>query len=153
MSDEEQAFFPPFAIKTGPWRPGSPAGRPPTAAGYAPPMDADRPRAAVIPPRRNRKVRESVDGRIYALRDRIERRFNRLRNARRVAARCDETAASFPGFVQIASIRLWGPAFKRSGSTATRSAACCTTPRILRATERGSAAGQDRGRVPAGEFA
>ncbi len=62
---------------------------------------------AVIPARKSRKVRESVDGHIYALRNRIERCFNRLKNARRVATRYDKTAASFIGFVQIASIRLW----------------------------------------------
>lgn len=67
----------------------------------------DRGGVAVIPARRSRKVRESVDGHIYALRNRIERCINRLKNARRVATRYDKTAASFLGFVQIASIRLW----------------------------------------------
>ena len=62
---------------------------------------------AVVPARRSRKIRETVDGHIYALRNRIERCFNRLKNARRVATRYDKTAASFLGFVQIASIRLW----------------------------------------------
>jgi transposase len=59
------------------------------------------------PARKTRKVRESVDGHIYALRNRIERCFNRLKNARRVATRYDKTADSFLGFVQITSIRLW----------------------------------------------
>ena len=67
----------------------------------------DRRGVAVIPARRSRKVRESVDGQIYALRNRIERCFNRLKNARRVATRYDKTAASFLGFVHLASIRLW----------------------------------------------
>lgn len=67
----------------------------------------DRGGVAVIPARRNRKVRESVDTHIYALRNRIERCFNRLKNARRVATRYDKTAASFLGFVQITSIRMW----------------------------------------------
>lgn len=62
---------------------------------------------AVIPARKTRKIRESVDGHIYALRNRIERCFNRLKNARRVATRYDKTADSFRGFVQIVSIRLW----------------------------------------------
>ncbi|MBR29471.1 MAG: IS5/IS1182 family transposase, partial [Rhodobacteraceae bacterium] len=39
--------------------------------------------------------------------NRIERCFNRLKNARRVATRYDKTAASFLGFVQITSIRMW----------------------------------------------
>lgn len=62
---------------------------------------------AVIPARRTRKVRESVDTHIYALRNRIERCFNRLKNARRVATRYDKTADSYLGLVQIVSIRLW----------------------------------------------
>ena len=61
----------------------------------------------MIPARKNQKVRESVDTHIYALRNRIERCFNRLKNARRVATRYDKTAASFLGFVQITSIRMW----------------------------------------------
>ena len=67
----------------------------------------DRGGVAVIPARRTRKVRESVDGHTYALRNRIERCFNRLKNARRVATRHDKTAASFLGFIQVTSIRLW----------------------------------------------
>ena len=67
----------------------------------------ERDGVAVIPARRTRKIRESVDGHIYALRNRIERCFNRLKNARRVATRYDKTADSFRGFVQITSIRLW----------------------------------------------
>ena len=62
---------------------------------------------AVIPARKSRRVRETVDGHVYALRNRIERCFNRLKNARRVATRYDKTAASFLGFVHLASIRLW----------------------------------------------
>lgn len=61
----------------------------------------------MIPTRRIRKVRESVDAHIYALRNRIARCFNRLKNARRVATRYDKTADSYRGFVQIASIRIW----------------------------------------------
>jgi transposase len=67
----------------------------------------DRGGVAIIPALRSRKVRESVDDQIYALRNRIARCFNRLENARRVATRYDETAGSFLRFVQIASIRLW----------------------------------------------
>lgn len=67
----------------------------------------DRCGVAVIPARKNRRVRESVDARIYALRKRIERCFNRLKNVRRVATRYDKTAASLLGFVQITSIRMW----------------------------------------------
>lgn len=58
---------------------------------------------AVTPARKNRRVRESVDARIYALRNRIERCFNRFENT----TRHDRTAASFLGFVQITSIHMW----------------------------------------------
>jgi hypothetical protein len=49
----------------------------------------------------------SVDGHIYALRNRIERCFNKLKNSRRLATRYDKTAASYLGFVHIAAIRIW----------------------------------------------
>ncbi len=67
--------------------------------------------AAVIPSRRNRKVQIPVDGHIYALRNRIERCFNKLKNARRLATRYDKTAASYLAFVHIAAIRLSTRAF------------------------------------------
>lgn len=67
----------------------------------------DRGGVAVIPARRTRRVRESVDGHVYALRNRIERCFNFLKNTRRVATRYDKTAASYLGFIHLASIRLW----------------------------------------------
>ena len=67
----------------------------------------ERGAASVIPTRRSRKVRIPVDGHIYALRNRIERCFNKLKNSRRLATRYDKTAASYLGFVQIATIRIW----------------------------------------------
>lgn len=99
--------------------------------GYAPVMEADGPApkvlladrgydadfiredmsarggVAIIPTRRNRRVQIPVDGHIYALRNRIERCFNKLKNARRLATRYDKTAASYLGFIHIVSIRLW----------------------------------------------
>ena len=63
--------------------------------------------STVIPTRKNRKVQSPVDGHIYALRNRIERCFNRLKNSRRLATRYDKTAASYLGFVRIAAIRIW----------------------------------------------
>lgn len=41
----------------------------------------DRGGVAIIPARRSRKGRKSVDGHIHALRNRIKRCFNRLKNA------------------------------------------------------------------------
>jgi transposase len=67
--------------------------------------------ATVIPTRRNRKIQIPVDGHIYALRNRIERCFNKLKNSRRMATRYDKTTASYLGFVQIAAIRVWTRAF------------------------------------------
>jgi transposase len=77
--------------------------------------DADRIReeteanggVAVIPMRRGRKVQTPIDDHIYALRNRIERCFNKLKNARRLATRYDKTAASYLGFIHIVSARLW----------------------------------------------
>ena len=77
--------------------------------------DADRIRehteakggVAVIPMRRGRKVQVPIDDHIYALRNRIERCFNKLKNARRLATRYDKTAASYLGFIHIVSVRLW----------------------------------------------
>ena len=61
----------------------------------------------VIPPRKNRKAQPVIDGHIYALRNLIERCFSKLKHSRRLATRYDKTAASYIGFVLIASARLW----------------------------------------------
>lgn len=61
----------------------------------------------IIPTKRNRKVQIEIDGYIYALRNRIERCFNRLKNTRRFATRYDKLAETFHGFVNLAAIRLW----------------------------------------------
>lgn len=62
---------------------------------------------AVIPARRTRKQQVAIDGFIYALRNRIERCINRLKNARRLATRYDKTAASYLGFIELVAARLW----------------------------------------------
>lgn len=61
----------------------------------------------VVPMRKSRKKRIGVDRALYRLRIRVERCFNKLKNPRRVGTRCDKTAESFPGFIDITSIRLW----------------------------------------------
>jgi transposase len=63
--------------------------------------------AAVIPPRRNRKVQPVIDGHLYALRNLVERCFSKLKHSRRLATRYDKTADSYLGFILIASARLW----------------------------------------------
>ena len=62
---------------------------------------------AMIPTKRNRKVQLPVDPAIYALRNMVERCFNKLKNARRLATRYDKTADSYLGFIQLVAIRLW----------------------------------------------
>ena len=60
-----------------------------------------------IPMHKTRKMRVGVDHTLYRLRNMVERCFNKLKNARRVATRYDKTAESFWGFIDITSIRLW----------------------------------------------
>jgi transposase len=61
----------------------------------------------VIPMRKSRKLRVAVNRTLYHLDNLVERCFNKLKNARRVATRYDKTAESFLGFIAITSIRLW----------------------------------------------
>jgi transposase len=61
----------------------------------------------VIPTKSNRKVQRPVCRDTYALRNRIERFFNKLKHSRRVATRYDKLTNSFLGFVQLATIRIW----------------------------------------------
>ena len=99
--------------------------------GYLPVMDADGPEpkvlladkgydadfirqdtqkrggVAIVPTKRNRLMQLPVDAGIYALRNMVERCFNKLKNARRLATRYDKTADSYLGFIHIVSIRLW----------------------------------------------
>nr|WP_246742720.1 IS5 family transposase [Rhodomicrobium vannielii] len=65
----------------------------------------------IIPTRRSRKIQIPVDDHVYALRNRIERCFNKLKNSRRLATRYDKTAESYLGFVLIAAVRLWTRTF------------------------------------------
>ena len=63
--------------------------------------------SAVIPSRSNRKSPEAIDDYIYALRNQVERCFNKLKCSRRLATRYDKTAASYLGFIHIVATRLW----------------------------------------------
>ena len=63
--------------------------------------------AAMIPTRATRKVQRLVDKAIYALRNRIERFFNKIKNSRRVATRYDKLLESFAAFVLLTTIRIW----------------------------------------------
>jgi len=61
---------------------------------------------AAIPSTATRKIQHAVDKALYALRNRIERFFNRAKNSRRVATRYDKLIESFAAFVLLACIRL-----------------------------------------------
>jgi transposase len=61
----------------------------------------------VIPTKSNRKVQREIDKTAYAMRNRIERFFNKIKHSRRVATRYDKLASSFLGFVQLETIRCW----------------------------------------------
>jgi transposase len=67
----------------------------------------DRGAVPEIPTKRNRHVQDGVNRPLHALRNRIERFINRLKNSRRVATRYDRTADSFLGLAALSSIRLW----------------------------------------------
>jgi hypothetical protein len=60
-----------------------------------------------IPMRKPPKRRVAADRKLYRLRNLVERCFNKLKNARRVATRYDKTAESYLGLINITSIRLW----------------------------------------------
>jgi transposase len=51
---------------------------------------------AVIPSTATRKIQHAVDKAVYALRNRIERFFNRAKNSRRVATRYDNSSRASP---------------------------------------------------------
>ena len=63
---------------------------------------------AAIPSTATRKIQHAVDKALYALRNRIERFFNRAKNSRRVATRYDKLIESFAAFVLLAcSMHRW----------------------------------------------
>jgi len=57
----------------------------------------------VIPMRKSRKLRIAVDRTLYRLRNLVERCFNKLKNARRVATRYDRCAHTFFSAICIAA--------------------------------------------------
>jgi transposase len=62
---------------------------------------------AAIPSIATRKIQHAVDNVLYAMRNRIERFFNRAKNSRRVATRYDKLIESFAAFVLLACLRIW----------------------------------------------
>ncbi len=63
----------------------------------------------MISAKSNRLAPITHDRAKYKWRNLVERLFNKLKNWRRVATRYDKTKESYPGFVAIASIKLWIP--------------------------------------------
>ena len=57
--------------------------------------------------KRNRLIQLPFDAAVYALRNMVERCFNKLKNARRLATRYDKTSDNYLAFIHIVSIRLW----------------------------------------------
>lgn len=62
---------------------------------------------AVIPSTRSRKTPIPHDLRIYKLRNRVERCFNKLKHFRRFATRFDRLARHYLAFIHIAASMLW----------------------------------------------
>ena len=58
--------------------------------------------AAVIPPKRNRKLQRPDDRELYKQRNRIERCFNKLKHFRRFATRYCKTIEAFRSFTALA---------------------------------------------------
>ena len=61
---------------------------------------------AVIPPRKNRKVKRAYDRHLYKERKKVEWFISLLKQYRRVATRYEKTARNFLGFVYAASTMI-----------------------------------------------
>ena len=62
---------------------------------------------ANIPPKRNRKKSFAFSSWVYRQRNLVERFFNKLKHARRIATRFEKHAVNFLAAVQIVAILLW----------------------------------------------
>lgn len=62
---------------------------------------------AVIPSKKNRRVKHSYDRSVYKERHLVECFFNKMKNYRRLAIRYDKTASVFKAFLVLISIRIW----------------------------------------------
>lgn len=68
---------------------------------------AQRGGTLVIPAKTNRKEPMPHDTVTYALQNRIERSFSKLKCSRRFATRYGKTSASYLGFIHIVAACLW----------------------------------------------
>jgi len=64
-------------------------------------------KAAVIPPRRNRKNPASYDKELYKKRHHIENFFSRLKDFRALATRYDKSAQNFLAGIYLAAAIIW----------------------------------------------
>jgi transposase len=62
---------------------------------------------ANIPPKRHRNEAICFSPYLYRARNLVERFFNKIKQCRRIATRCDRLAANYLAFIKLASIRVW----------------------------------------------
>lgn len=63
--------------------------------------------AAIIPPRKNRKIKREYDKILYRERSLIECCFGKMKHFRRVFSRFDKTASTFLSFVYFVGALIW----------------------------------------------
>jgi transposase len=68
---------------------------------------SDQGARANIPPKRNRKGAICFSPFSTGVRNLVERFFNKIKQCRRIATRYDRLAASYLGFIKLASIGVW----------------------------------------------
>ncbi len=64
-------------------------------------------KAAVIPPKANRRVKRDYDRHVYKERHLVENFFAKLKQFRAIATRYDKTARNFLGAVHLAAAAIW----------------------------------------------
>lgn len=62
---------------------------------------------AIIPPKKNRKIRRPYDRDIYGNRRLVEHFFQKIKRHRRIATRYEKLAVTFLGMILIACVLLW----------------------------------------------
>ena len=68
---------------------------------------ADNGKAAVIPPKANRKIARDYDRDLYKARHLIENFFAKLKQFRAIATRYDKTARNFLAAVHLTAAAIW----------------------------------------------
>ena len=64
-------------------------------------------RSRIIAPKANCREPAPCDYRRYRDRNQVEQLFNRLKQFRRIATRCDKTATSCLAFLYLAAVKVW----------------------------------------------